>query len=105
MPVSDRSRVREPGAGAVRASERPYHRRMSPAVDNLLGEAMALSADDRADLAVRLLDSLGGADEDADAVEAAWQEELARRVEEHQRTGEAEPWGVVRERLRADLQG
>lgn len=53
---------------------------MGDAPNKLLQDALALSVQDRADLAAALLASL---DEPADAdVEAAWAEEIKRRIEE-----------------------
>jgi len=52
---------------------------MSPELSDLLKRALALSADERAALANTLLDSLGGMDE---SVQEAWDEEVARRIEE-----------------------
>ena len=50
---------------------------MSPEVSELLKRALALSVDERAALANTLLDSLEEPDE---AVQAAWDEEVARRM-------------------------
>jgi putative addiction module component (TIGR02574 family) len=50
---------------------------MSPEVSELLKRALALSADERAALANTLLDSLEEPDE---SVQAAWDEEVARRM-------------------------
>jgi len=52
---------------------------MSPDVSDLLKRALALSVDERAALANSLLDSLGGMDE---FVQEAWDEEVARRIED-----------------------
>jgi putative addiction module component (TIGR02574 family) len=52
---------------------------MSPDVSDLLKRALALSVDERAALANSLLDSLGGTDE---FVREAWDEEVARRIED-----------------------
>jgi putative addiction module component (TIGR02574 family) len=52
---------------------------MSPEIADLLKRALALSVDERAALANTLLDSLEGADE---SVQEAWDEEVARRIEE-----------------------
>ncbi|MBZ5657527.1 MAG: addiction module protein [Acidobacteriia bacterium] len=52
---------------------------MSPDVSDLLKRALALSVDERAALANSLLDSLGGTDE---SVQEAWDEEVARRIED-----------------------
>ena len=52
---------------------------MSPEVSDLLRRALALSVDERAALANTLLDSLEGTDE---SVQAAWDEEVARRIKD-----------------------
>ena len=70
---------------------------MSPEIEELLKKAMALTPQARADLASSLIDSLDQTvDED---VEAAWQEEIARRVEELE-SGKVKtiPWTEVRRR-------
>jgi hypothetical protein len=67
--------------------------------DTLVDEALRLPVKDRAKIAAELLASLDeGPDDD---VEAAWAEELGRRVE-RMRGGEAvfEDWATVRDRLR-----
>ena len=51
---------------------------MTPATDELLEQALRLSPNERGDLAARLIDSLDPADE-LD-VEAAWGEEIQRRL-------------------------
>lgn len=73
---------------------------MSEEVDTLLKQALALPADQRAEMASTLIDSLDSeCDED---VEAAWQEEIARRLE-RLRSGTAKtvPWEEVRQKARA----
>ena len=52
---------------------------MSPEVSDLLKRALALSVDDRAALANTLLDSLKTGNE---SVEEAWDNEVARRMED-----------------------
>jgi len=52
---------------------------MSPEVSDLLKRALALPADERAALANTLLDSLETPNQSA---EAAWDEEVARRMED-----------------------
>jgi len=52
---------------------------MSPEVTDLLKQALALSADERAALANTLLDSLETRDE---SVQEAWDKEVARRMED-----------------------
>jgi len=70
---------------------------MSPEVSDLLRRALALSVEERAALANTLLDSIEGTDE---SVQAAWDEEVARRIEDL-KSGKAVtvPW----EELRRDL--
>ena len=75
---------------------------MTPKVAELLREASELSEADRAELAGRLLETLHGEpDED---VEAAWAEEIERRVRQMD-SGEVEtiPWEEVRAKLYARL--
>ena len=70
---------------------------MSPEIEELLKKAMALPPAARADLASSLIDSL---DETVDDdVEAAWQQEIAHRVEELE-SGRVKtiPWTEVRRR-------
>jgi putative addiction module component (TIGR02574 family) len=56
---------------------------MSTAVENILAQAMQLSALDRAAIAKRLISSL---DTETDwDVEIAWQQEVQRRVDEVER--------------------
>ena len=70
----------------------------------LLKQALALSDKERAELASRLIDSLDPT-VDADA-ELAWQEEIARRLEEVE-AGRVQtiPWEEVRQRGRTLLNG
>ena len=70
---------------------------MSPDIDELLKKAMALPPEARADLASSLIDSLDQTvDED---VEAAWQQEIARRMDELD-SGKVKtiPWTEVQRR-------
>ena len=71
---------------------------MSKMTDDILSNAMRLSAAERAELAAELLASLDG--EPEEDVEAAWAAEIQRRVE-HVRSGTAKgrPWPEVRKRL------
>ena len=55
---------------------------MTQDATELLKRALALSEDERAKLAGSLLESLDGAPEDTAAVEAAWNEETACRIED-----------------------
>ena len=59
-----------------------YNDPMTQDATELLKRALALSEDERAELAGSLLESLDGAPEDPAAVEAAWNEEIARRIED-----------------------
>lgn len=52
---------------------------MSPALPDLLKQALALPVDERAALANALLDSLEGKDQ---SVQEAWDAEVARRMED-----------------------
>jgi len=53
---------------------------MTDIARKLLDEVMALSVNEREMIAVRLLDSLEGEDEDPKEVEKAWMEEVRRRI-------------------------
>jgi putative addiction module component (TIGR02574 family) len=66
----------------------------------LLKRALALSMEERAELAGSLLESLDGAHDDPEAVEAAWNEEIARRIADLD-SGKARtiPWEEVRHRI------
>jgi len=55
---------------------------MTQEAAELLNRALALTAEERAELAGSLLESLDGPPEDPEAVEAAWNEEIARRIED-----------------------
>ncbi len=77
---------------------------MTQEANELLQRALALSDEERAELASTLIDSLD-AILDPNA-EAAWQEEIARRAEElKSRNMESVSWQTVRERGRAILNG
>jgi len=54
---------------------------MSPEISDLLKRALALSVEERAALANTLLDSLDGTNESV-SVHEAWDEEVARRIED-----------------------
>jgi putative addiction module component (TIGR02574 family) len=77
---------------------------MTEEATELLQKALALSEKERAELASTLIDSLDTVTDDN--VEAAWQEEIARRVEELQ-SGKVKtiPWDAVRKKARAILDG
>ncbi|MGO8792260.1 MAG: addiction module protein [Terriglobia bacterium] len=70
----------------------------------LLKRALALTSEERAELAGSLLESLDGADDDPEAVEAAWSEEIARRIKDLD-SGKAQtvPWEDVRHRISSKL--
>ncbi len=70
----------------------------------LLKRALALSAEERAELAGSLLESLDGVHDDPEAVEAAWNEEIARRIANLD-SGKAKtiPWEEVRHRISSKL--
>jgi putative addiction module component (TIGR02574 family) len=72
---------------------------MSPEVADLLKRALALTVDERAALANTLLDSLEQTDE---SVQAAWDEEVARRMQDLQ-AGKAVtvPWEELHKELLA----
>jgi putative addiction module component (TIGR02574 family) len=53
---------------------------MSPSTHRLLEEALALPEDARAELLEALIESLDGPADDPDEVEAAWADEIARRL-------------------------
>ncbi len=55
---------------------------MTQDATELLKRALALSEEERAELAGSLLESLDGPPDDPEAVEAAWSEEIARRIED-----------------------
>jgi putative addiction module component (TIGR02574 family) len=75
---------------------------MTPNVAELLREAESLSEADRAELAGRILETLHG--EPDDDVEAAWAEEIERRIRQLD-TGEVKtvPWEEVRAKMHALL--
>ena len=70
----------------------------------LFKRALALTAEERAELAGSLLDSLDGAEDDPEAVEAAWNEEIAGRIADLD-SGKAKtiPWEEVRHRISGKL--
>ena len=72
--------------------------------NELLQKALALPEDERAELASTLIDSLDPVTDEN--VEAAWQEEISRRIEEL-RSGKVKtiPWDTVRKETRAILNG
>ena len=77
---------------------------MTQEASELLKKALALSSDERAQLVDSLLESLDERHEDHAAVEAAWNDEIARRIDELD-SGKAKtiPWEEVRQRISAKL--
>lgn len=75
---------------------------MSRNVEELFREAAGLPEAERAELAGKLLESIEG--EPEEGVEAAWAEEVERRVRQIE-TGEVKtiPWDEVRAKLHARL--
>ena len=69
----------------------------------VLKHALALSAEERAELAGSLLESLDGAPDDPEAVEAAWNEEIARRTDLDSGKARTIPWEEVRHRISSKL--
>lgn len=72
---------------------------MSPEANELFEKALALSTEDRGAIAAYLIESLDKCEPDLD-VEEAWQDEVARRMDEIQ-SGKAEPVPLVDVKLRA----
>jgi putative addiction module component (TIGR02574 family) len=81
-----------------------YNTRMTQDAAELLKRALALTEEERAELAGSLLESLDGGHEDPESVEAAWSEEIARRIEDLD-SGKAKtvPWEEVRHRISSKL--
>ena len=63
---------------------------MTQDASELLKRALELSPEERAELAGSLLESLDAAEDDPKAVEASWNEEIARRIEDLD-SGKVEP--------------
>jgi putative addiction module component (TIGR02574 family) len=76
---------------------------MSVDAQAVLREALTLPPRERAEVAAELLASLDEpAAEGAEAVQAAWAEELEHRARRAQSGGDAgEPWESVRDRVRS----
>ena len=69
-------------------------------IDHILGEALALSPDERSALVIALLDSLEG--EDEARIGKAWTDEIRLRKNAlRSGTAVAMPWSEVRERISA----
>jgi putative addiction module component (TIGR02574 family) len=81
-----------------------YTNRMTQEATELLKKALTLSPEERAQLVDSLLESLDGPREDPSAVEAAWNDEIRRRIEDLD-SGKAKtvPWEEVRRRASAKL--
>jgi putative addiction module component (TIGR02574 family) len=75
---------------------------MTQQASELLQKALSLSEEERAELAGSLLESLDATVDQA--AEAAWNEEIARRIEDLD-SGKARtiPWEVVRSRISSKL--
>lgn len=73
---------------------------MSGKGQKVLEEALALPADERADLAATLIDSLD--EREDEAIEEAWAREVQRRIQEVE-SGEVRtiPWSEARKRILA----
>jgi putative addiction module component (TIGR02574 family) len=73
---------------------------MTQDATELLKRAPALTPEERAELAGSRLESLDAADDHPKAVEAAWSEELARRIDDLD-SGKAKtvPWEAVQPRV------
>jgi len=81
---------------------REYNQDMTEETTELLKKALALPERERADLACTLMDSLDAAVDHE--VEAAWSEEIARRIRELESGAvKAIPWEEVRRRISAKL--
>jgi putative addiction module component (TIGR02574 family) len=76
---------------------------LSPEVSDLLKRALALPVDERSALANTLLDSLEESDR---SVQAAWDEEVARRMQDLQAVKAVTvPWEELHQELLAMLNG
>ena len=75
-----------------------YNDPMTQQASELLQKALSLSEEERAELAGSLIESLEATVDEA--AEAAWNEEVARRIEDLD-SGKAKtiPWEVVRSRI------
>lgn len=81
-----------------------YNTFMTHEANDVLRRALALPPEDRAELAGSLIESLDAAT-DADTEEEAWQQEVARRIQDLD-AGKAQtiPWAEVRRRIAAKLE-
>jgi len=77
---------------------------MTHEASDLLKKALALPAEERAELAGSLLESLDDVQDDPKAVEAAWNVEITRRIADLD-SGKAKtiPWEEVRHRISSKL--
>jgi putative addiction module component (TIGR02574 family) len=81
-----------------------YAQSMQMTLEEVLRSALALEAQDRADLAAAMIDSLDPAVEHG--AQGAWQLEIERRgMELESGATESVPWDVVRERLARAARG
>lgn len=81
-----------------------YNQRMTDEATDLLKKALALPAQERAELAGSLLESLDGVQDEPEAVEAAWNEEIARRIADlDSDKAKTVPWEEVRQRISSKL--
>ncbi len=77
---------------------------MAQDASELLKRALALAPEERAELASSLLESLDASEDDPKTVQAAWDEEIARRIEDLD-SGKVElvPWEEVQTRISSKL--
>jgi putative addiction module component (TIGR02574 family) len=77
---------------------------MTQEATDLLKKALALTEEERAELAGSLLESLDDMQDEPESVEAAWNEEIARRIADLD-SGKAKtvPWEEVRQRISSRL--
>jgi len=84
------------------ANLQAYNLPMTQEATDLLKKAMTLSADERIALAASLMDSVDRAEEES--IEAAWNDEIARRIEDLDSGGvKPIPWEEVRAEIAAKL--
>ena len=75
---------------------------MTRQASELLQKALSLSEEERAELAGSLIESLDATVDEA--VEAAWNQEIARRIEDlHSGKAKTIPWKEVRSRISPKL--
>jgi putative addiction module component (TIGR02574 family) len=88
----------------LKSSGKQYTNRMTQEATELLKKALTLSPEERAQLVDSLLESLDEPREDPGVVEAAWNDEIRRRIDELD-SGKSKtvPWEDVRRRASAKL--